>query len=91
MTKPDTAILDERKQELEQYSRALVQAETQQASATTRIAEIEVDITARGYDPASDLDEQLTKDEADLEKRNASIGELLSDINTRLAPEEAGA
>ncbi len=85
MTKPDTETLDQRKQELEQYSRQLVQAETQQASATTRIAEIEADITARGYDPATDLDKQLAAQEEDLKKRNASIGEPLSDINTRLA------
>lgn len=84
----DTTTLDEHKKELDQYSRQLVQAETQQSSAVTRIAEIEGEITSLGYDPADDIDKQLTTQEEELSGLNTSIGELLSDVETRLHPEE---
>ena len=82
---PDTTTLEERKTELEQYSRQLVQAETQQTSAVTRIAEIEGEIKALGYDPAADLDEQLTTQEKELNGLTTTIGSLLGDVESRLS------
>ena len=89
MTGPDTSVLEERTREIEQYSRQLVQAETQQTSAVARITEIEADLTERGYDPSTDLDEQLATQETELVKLTTSIGGLLDDVAARLAPEEA--
>ncbi len=89
MTGPDTTTLEERTREIEQYSRQLVQAETQQTSAAARITEIEAELTERGYDPSTDLDEQLATQETKLTELKGSIGELMTDIDARLAPVEA--
>ncbi len=81
----DTTALEERKQEIEQYSRQLVQVETQQASSRTRIEEIDAELKERGYDPTANLDEQLTTQETELATLCTSIDGLLKDIGTRLS------
>ncbi len=85
MTAPDTSALEERTREIEQYSRQLVQAETQQTSAAARITEIEGELTERGYDPSTDLDEQLATQETELTKLTTSIDGLLKDVAARLS------
>ena len=85
MTGPDTTALEERTREIEQYSRQLVQAETQQTSAAVRITEIEAELTERGYDPSTNLDEQLATQETELDKLTTSIGGLIDDVAARLS------
>ena len=88
-TTPDTTALEDRKRELEQHQRSLVQAETQQTAAQNQITAIEVELKERGYDPSTDLSEQLAAQEKELDTLTTNIGGLLRDVETQLAsPEE---